>query len=97
MSRDGTGVSGHDAASQSARRACRRAAVIWSIVTVMVGVFSAVYQSFSHGVRSWWMMSLAAWPLFLGAVVWVVFAWSRRWPAPDEGIRVLHACGLATV
>ena len=38
------------------------------------GVYSAVYETLSHGVDSLWMITLFAWPLIGGAVPYAIIA-----------------------
>jgi len=50
------------------RRPGRRVALIYLAVAAFCGVFAAVYEHFSHGVYSPWMVCLFAWPLVGGAL-----------------------------
>lgn len=67
----------------------------YAAATKLCMVFSAVYEYFSHGVISWWMVLLCAYPLVLGLVPATLFAF--------RGIRVplvarqLWACGVMTL
>ena len=78
MSRALTGERGRD----------RRAALTYLAVAAFCGVFAAVYEHFSHGVYSCWMVLLFAWPLLGGALPYAVVAFVRRGrPAPRSALR----------
>ena len=54
-------------------------------------VFAAVYEAFSHGVISGWMVCLPLWPLLLGALPFAVL---RGW---SEWSRALWHAAVATL
>jgi hypothetical protein len=66
------------------------------LAAVLCGVFSAVYEAFSHGVRSVWMIGLGGVPLLLGALPFLLLA-LRGAPVPDPGARRLWRAGVATL
>ncbi|MDR2620166.1 MAG: hypothetical protein LBC29_03460 [Propionibacteriaceae bacterium] len=74
---------------------------IWLGVAAGCGVFSFGYEQFSHGVISWWMVFLFAWPLLLGALPYAVIALrlgktgDTRYRYPWT--RLLYAAGVAAL
>jgi len=61
-----------------------RVAVTYVIVAAFCGVFSAIYESMSHGVYSGWMVFLFAWPLIGGVLPYavLVLVGKTRGPLP---------------
>lgn len=58
-------------------------------------VLSAVYEGFSHGVCSVWMIGLFLFPLLLGALPALLLRRARRVPA--RGVRRVWAAGVGTL
>ena len=58
-------------------------------------VLSAVYEGFSHGVYSVWMIGLFLFPLLLGALPALLLRRARRVPA--RGVRRVWAAGVSTL
>ncbi len=71
--------------------------MLWHYVraTLFCLVFSAVYEHFSHGVYSVWMVLLFAWPLALGVVPALVCM--LRGVRVPVAVRQLWACGVMTL
>ena len=69
----------------------RKTAVRYLWAAAGCAVLSAVYETFSHGVFSLWMIGLCLWPLLLGALPF--WLWGRGW---REGRRFWHA-GVITL
>ena len=67
----------------------------YGAVTLLWLVFSAVYEWFSHGIISRWMVTLALWPL-LGGVLPFYLAYRRQAALSAWGCALWH-CGLATL
>lgn len=55
----------------------------WLFIAVFCGIFSIIYETFSHGVYSNAMIYLFAYPLLLGAAVCFVLERMGR-PMPDR-------------
>lgn len=53
---------------QERKRIVRIILVRYAAVTAFCGIFSIIYNHFSHGIHSVWMSGLAAWPFILGLV-----------------------------
>ena len=53
---------------QERKRIVRKILVRYAAVTAFCGIFSIIYNHFSHGIHSVWMSGLAAWPFILGLV-----------------------------
>lgn len=68
----------------------------YGCATIGCVIFSAVYEAFSHGVLSWWMMLLGAWPFLLGTVPFLIFFKKGRILVPRRGISAYH-CGVITL
>ena len=66
------------------------------VAALVLAVLSAIYEVLSHGVISAYMVGLAGWPLFLGAIPSLV-AWRFGAGAPAPLARVLLACGVLTL
>ena len=73
--------------------------VVYLAVSGFCGLFSLVYEYFSHGVYSPWMVFLFAWPLLGGAVPYAVLAWrgNRRVSPITSWARLAHHCAVASL
>ena len=74
--------------------ATERTAFVYLLLTAFTALFGGIYEVFSHGVWSGWMVYAFAFPLGLGAIP---FSWMalRRKPLP-RGCQLHHA-GVATL
>ncbi len=64
-----------------------RAALGYLLIAVFVALFGAVYEIFSHGVYSFFMLYAFAFPLVLGALPSLLLGLARRTvPAPARGL-----------
>lgn len=72
-----------------------RAARAYVAVTIAVALFGAIYEHFSFGVYSYWMMYAFAVPLVLGALpaIWLAAA-ERKIRVPVTARKLWHA-GIA--
>ena len=71
-------------------------AVHYFVASLVAAGFAAIYEYFSHGVYSVFMMSLAVWPLLLGVLPsWLAGIDGMREPAPL--FRTLLASGVLTL
>lgn len=76
--------------------ATERTAFAYLLATIGVALFGGVYEQFSHGVWSFWMVYAFAFPLLLGALPFSVLALRKR-PLPPRHSRQLHHAGVATL
>lgn len=71
--------------------------MIYVCIALFCGLFSAVYEHFSHGVSSNHMVWLFAFPLFLGALPYALIALSKRLPMPLQKAADVWDCGITTL
>ena len=73
-----------------------RTAFTYLIVTTLAAIFGGVYEIFSHGVWSGWMVYAFAFPLVLGALP---FSWLalRKKTQPSPWFCRMHHAGVATL
>ena len=76
--------------------ATERTAFAYLLATAFTALFGGVYEVFSHGVWSGWMVYAFALPLGLGALP---FGWLslQRKPLPRSWVCRLHHAGVATL
>lgn len=82
--------------STSGRKAMIVRAFKCLIIAVVCGIFSAVYEHFSHGVYSGYMVYLFAFPLAAGAAAFSV-SMIRKAPYPPTAVRNLWYSGISTL
>jgi len=69
----------------------------YTVIALFCGLFSWVYEQFSHGVYSNYMIYLFTIPLIGGAAVFSLVGLNRRWPMPNRfSLNAYHA-GIATL
>lgn len=76
--------------------ATERTAFVYLLATLLTALFGGVYEVFSHGVWSPWMVYAFAFPLLLGALPFSIIALRRR-PHPRAWVCRLHHAGTATL
>jgi hypothetical protein len=81
--------------STSDKWALRRAACGYLAVSILCGIFSVIYEQFSHGVTSAYMVLLFLFPLLGGAAPLLASYLGRQMPA--QTTRYLWRCGVATL
>ena len=76
--------------------ATERTAFVYLLAASFTALFGGVYEAFSHGVWSGWMVYAFAFPLVLGALP---FLWLslRKKPLPRAWCCRLHHAGVATL
>ena len=76
--------------------ATERTAFLYLLATIGVAAFGGVYELFSHGVWSGFMVYAFAFPLVLGTLP---FAWLalHKHPLPRPWVYRLHHAGVATL
>ncbi len=79
------------------RRSAVRQTVIYVCIAMFCGLFSAIYEHFSHGVYSNAMICFFAYPLVLGALPYAAIALSKRLPLPEKRAAGVWDCGVTTL
>ncbi len=70
--------------------------ILYISITLFCGIFSAIYEHFSHGVYSSYMISLFAFPL-IGGVLPQILLMTGRIPYPSVIVSRLYHTGIATL
>ena len=73
-----------------------RTTFTYLLATAFTAFFGGVYEVFSHGVWSGWMVYAFAFPLVLGALPFGWLSLKRR-PLPCRWCRQLHHAAVATL
>lgn len=76
--------------------ATERTSLVYLLATALTALFGGVYEIFSHGVWSPWMVYAFAFPLLLGALPFSILALQRR-PHPQPWVCRLHHAATATL
>lgn len=79
------------------KRLAGRQAIIYIAVSLFCGLFSAVYEHFSHKIYSDYMIWLFAFPAFLGALPYIGISLSERLPMPSRQAAGAWDCGIMTL
>lgn len=79
--------------SQKAGRIC----FVYLLVSIFVALFGGIYEIFSHGVYSGYMIYAFAFPLVGGVLPFLALCLSRRFPYPTAAVRNLYHAGIATL
>lgn len=83
--------------STSDKRQLRRSAGKYLVLSALCGIFSLVYEQFSHGVRSGFMILLFLFPLLLGALPALALTLLPGSRAPGPAVRTLWNSAVATL
>ena len=75
----------------------RRMALIYLCITLFCGLFSAVYEYFSFGVYSNYMIFLYMIPLMAGVLPFALAGLMIRLPCPSLISVKIYNCGVATL
>lgn len=75
----------------------RRTFFIYLGVTVFCGIFGLVYETFSHGVVSFFMLFGFLFPLVLGLAPYSILFITKTIKGPDTFASYLYNAGVATV
>ena len=75
----------------------RKMSLIYLCVTMFCGLFSAVYEYFSHGVDSNFMIFLYMIPLITGVLPYAAAGFIDFLPSPSAVSRRVYNCGVATL
>lgn len=73
-----------------------KVALVYLLISVFCALFGAVYEMFSHGVYSYYMLYAFAFPLVGGAMPALLLILSGR-AYPGTAARMLYHCGIATL
>lgn len=76
-------------------KASAKTALVYLLVTIGVALFGAVYEWFSHGIYSYYMLYAFGFPLLLGALPFTLLALWERYPNFPLARKLYHA-GVAT-
>ena len=79
------------------RKHSRRTALIFLCISLFCGLFSAVYEYFSHGVYSNYMVYLFLFPFAGGVLPYAVLGFAPRMPCPSKAASRLYNLGVATL
>ena len=79
------------------KRAAGRKTIIYVCIALFCGLFSAIYEHFSHQVYSNDMIYLFAYPLLLGALPYLGISLSKRLPLPTQHAADAWDCGVTTL
>lgn len=77
-------------------RMLRQSSARYLMAALLCGIFSAVYETFSHGVYSPYMVLLFTVPLLLGALPLALLSRSRLRPPSDGALKCWRA-GIQTL
>lgn len=78
------------------RKSIKKNVIVWSCTALFCGIFSAVYECFSHGVYSPFMVWLFAIPLLGGAVPYFILL-LKKGKTPVRAAMNLYNSGIATL
>ena len=79
------------------KRQMRRTSLIFLCVTLFCGLFSAVYEHFSHGVYSGYMVYLFAFPFFGGVIPYALFGLIPKIKCPSTISARVFNSGVAAL
>jgi len=71
--------------------------LIYTFVTIFVALFGAIYECFSHGVYSYYMIYAFAYPLVMGVVPYMIIAFTKTGQMPGKLSFNLYNSGIATL
>lgn len=71
-------------------------ALVYLVIAVFCGLFGAVYEQFSHGVYSGYMLYAFAFPLIGGTLPALIIALLGAKRQPEAVSVILYRCGIAT-
>lgn len=73
-----------------------RCAFIYLVISIFVALFGGIYETFSHGVYSYYMLYAFAFPLVGGVLPALTFSLAENRRGPSPAARILYHCGIAT-
>ena len=79
------------------KKQMRRTSLIFLCATLFCGLFSAVYEHFSHGVYSNYMVYLFAFPFFGGVVQYAIFGLAPKIKCPSPASARIFNSGVAAL
>lgn len=79
------------------RKDLAKTGFVYLFLSLLCMLFGAVYEQFSHGVYSGFMIYAFVFPLACGALPFLLMAFYAKRPAPGILSRGLCHCGVATL
>ncbi len=79
------------------KKRLRRSSLIFICTALFCGLFSAVYEHYSHGVYSSFMVYLFAFPLVGGMLPYTLLGLLKRAVSPSQAAQRLYNSGLAAL
>lgn len=79
------------------KRFAGRTAIIYICISLFCGLFSAIYEHFSHEVYSDFMVYLFLYPLIGGALPYTVIGLTKRLKSPSPESARIYNSGLAAL
>ena len=79
------------------KKRMRRTSLIYLCITLFCGLFSAVYEHFSHGVYSEYMVYLFAFPLFGGVLPYAILGLLPKIKCPSQASARVFNSGVAAL
>ena len=73
-----------------------KCAFVYLVISIFVALFGGIYETFSHGVYSYYMLYAFGFPLVGGARPALAFCLAGNRRAPSPAARGLYHCGIAT-
>lgn len=89
-------TSDNDAETRTRKFTWKRATLAYAAIALFCFFFSAIYESFSHGVYSPYMLCLGLFPL-LGGVLPLLILHKLKFPEPYAPVRGAYNAGIATL
>ena len=87
----------YTSATDRLQRKCAKTAFAYLIVSLFCALFGAVYEVFSHGVYSFYMIYAFGFPLAGGALPFLLLSFSGTPKYPPGLSRNLYHSGIATL
>ena len=79
------------------KRKAQKDAAVFLGVSILTGLFGAIYELFSHEVYSYFMIYAFAFPLLLGTLPYLMLSLSGGTRYPNALYRNLYHAGIATL
>lgn len=79
------------------KRKAQKDAAVFLGVSILTGLFGAIYELFSHEVYSYFMIYAFAFPLLLGTLPYLMLSLSGGTRYPNALCRNLYHAGIATL
>lgn len=83
--------------TSSTSRKAKRRLIAYAIVTVLVGLFSFIYEFFSHQVYSPFMVYMFTVPLFLGVIPQMIYLFRPKLGPGGDWQSLIHNFSIAVL